>query len=200
MASAAESVIDLYQRNAAAWDADRGRSLVERPWLERFAALLPPGGSVLDLGCGSGEPIAGHLIGAGYAVAGVDAAPALVRLCRQRFPAQDWIVADMRALSLPRRFDGILAWDSLFHLASEDQRGMFPILGRHAAPDAALMFTSGPAEGEAIGTWRDEPLYHASLDGAEYRALLAAQGFAVAAHAVEDPACGGRTIWLARRG
>ena len=65
-------------------------------------------------------------------------------------------------------------------------------------PRAALMFTSGPAHGEAIGSYRGEPLYHASLDAAEYRALLSANGFEVMAHMVEDPNCGHHTIWLAK--
>ena len=60
------------------------------------------------------------------------------------------------------------------------------------------MFTSGPAYGEAIGEWRGEPLYHASLDPAEYRALLDENDFEVVAHVAEDPACGHHTIWLAR--
>jgi len=58
---------------------------------------------------------------------------------------------------------------------------------------------SGPAYGEKIGTYKDEPLYHASLDGSEYRALLSENGFDVISHVVEDPTCGYRTIWLARR-
>ena len=60
------------------------------------------------------------------------------------------------------------------------------------------MFTSGPAHGEAIGSYRGEPLYHASLDAAEYRALFSANGFDVVAHVVEDPDCGGHTVWLAQ--
>jgi hypothetical protein len=104
----------------------------------------------------------------------------------------------MRTLSLARRFDGILAWDSFFHLCPNDQRRMFPIFRDHAAPRAALMFTSGPAHGEAIGSYQGEPLYHASLDAAEYRALLNANGFEVVAHMVEDPNCGNHTIWLAQ--
>ena len=67
-----------------------------------------------------------------------------------------------------------------------------------AAARAALMFTSGPAHGEAIGSYRGEPLYHASLDAAEYRTLLSANGFEVMAHMVEDPNCGHHTIWLAQ--
>lgn len=60
------------------------------------------------------------------------------------------------------------------------------------------MFTSGPAHGEAIGSYQGEPLYHASLDAAEYHSLLRANGFAVVAHVVEDPDCDKHTIWLAQ--
>jgi hypothetical protein len=60
------------------------------------------------------------------------------------------------------------------------------------------MFTSGPSHGEAIGTLEGEPLYHASLDPAEYRELLDTHGFDVVRHVAEDPECGGHTVWLAR--
>lgn len=198
MADLPETIIPLYERNAQGWDALRPRRLVERPWLDRFMALVPPGGRVLDLGCGAGEPIAAHLAGQGFAVTGVDSSPALVDLCRGRMPGQDWVVADMRGLSLCARFAGILAWDSFFHLSMDDQRGMFPVFRDHAETGAALMFTSGPRAGEAIGTMFGEPLYHASLDPAEYQALLHANGFRVRGHVAEDATCGGRTIWLAQ--
>lgn len=105
----------------------------------------------------------------------------------------------MRSLSLGRTFAGILAWDSFFHLQPGDQRRMFRVFRQHAAPDAALMFTSGPREGVAMGTFGGEPLYHASLDAAEYQALLDEAGFDVVSNVFEDPAMGGHTIWLARR-
>lgn len=193
-------ILDLYQRRAHDWDRERGRGLFERPWLDRFATLLPPGGSVIDIGCGAGEPIARHFIEQGFAVTGIDGAPAMIALCRTRFPGGDFLAADMRSLALGRRFDGILAWDSFFHLRPDDQRAMFAVFARHAAPGAALMFTSGPSRGEVIGTFHGEPLYHASLAPEEYRALLAANGFSVVAHVAEDSACGGHTVWLARNG
>ena len=52
--------------------------------------------------------------------------------------------------------------------------------------------------GTAIGTFEGEPLYHASLNGAEYRSLLAASGFGVIVNVASDPSCGGHTIWLAQ--
>ena len=57
-----------------------------------------------------------------------------------------------------------------------------------------------PRHGEAIGDLHGEALYHASLDPAEYRALLAANGFAVIEECMEDSDCGGHSVWLARRG
>jgi SAM-dependent methyltransferase len=199
MTSAAGRIIDLYERHARRWDADRGRSLLERAWLDRFLALLPAGGAVLDLGCGSGEPIARYVGEQAHDITGVDTSPTLIGLCRARFPTQQWLVADMRGLDLGRRFAGVLAWDSFFHLNPDDQHRMFPVFRAHAAPRAALMFTSGPARGEAIGSYRGEALYHASLDPAAYRDLLGEHGFEVVAHVAEDPGCGGHTVWLAQR-
>ena len=198
MPSEAERVIDLYQRHAQNWDGDRGHQLFEKLWLDRFLALLTPKASILDIGCGSAIPIARYFIEQGYAVTGVDSSPALIGISKDRFPDQHWIVADMRTLSLDRSFKGILAWDSFFHLCPEDQQQMFSIFRRHAASNAALMFTSGTSHGEAIGTYHGEPLYHGSLDEAEYRALLDQNGFDVVSHVVEDPACGYHTVWLAQ--
>lgn len=198
MSSEAAKVIDLYERHAQTWDKDRGRDLFERPWLDQFLKLVPPTGSILDLGCGSGEPIARYFIEQGYVVTGADSSPSLIDICKQRFPMQRWVVADMREFCLGDRFNGLIAWDSFFHLRPEDQRLMFPVFRTHCAPKAALLFTSGPVGGQAIGEYRGEPLYHGSLDSAEYAELLDQNGFAVRSHVVEDAKCGHHTIWLAQ--
>jgi len=194
----AEGIIDLYSRRALDWDRDRGKTLIEKGWLDAFLAHVPPTGAILDLGCGSGEPIARYLIGQGRRLTGVDAAPGLIGLCRRRFPDHDWRVADMRGLTLGRTFDGVIVWHSAFHLTPADQRGMLAVYARHVAPGGALMFTSGSEEGETVGEWRGEPLYHGSLSAEEYRARLDAAGFDLLANRVGDPETGGATVWLAR--
>jgi len=192
-------VIDLYERHAEAWNNNRKADLLlEKKWFERFISLLPAGGTVLDIGCGSGQPIARYLLEHDFAVTGIDSSPRLIDICRNRFPNAEWIVADMRKLSLNRRFDGLIAWDSFFHLSYEDQRSMFAIFRKHAATGAPLMFTSGPEHGEAIGSFQGDPLYHASLASEEYQTLLATSGFKVLHHKKEDPDCGHHSIWLAK--
>ena len=195
----ADAVIGLYDRQADLWDRVRGRSLMERVWLERFLKRMPRSGSILDLGCGSGEPLARYFIERGYRVTGVDSSIRLLEMCRRRFPENEWLVADMRELDLRRRFDGLVAWDSFFHLTPEAQRSMFPLFSRHVVPGGVLMFTSGPGHGEAIGELGGEALYHGSLAPEEYAVLLEQNGFAVTGHVAEDAGCGGHTIWLATR-
>lgn len=199
MSDASDDVIRLYNEHGVDFDGLRGRSLAEKPWLDRFASLLPQGAAILDIGCGSGEPIAGYFIGNGYDVTGIDASLPLIELCRARFPEKLWMVADMRKLALGSRFDGLIAWHSFFHLEAEDQRRMFGIFRQHANDGAALMFTAGPGQGEAMGTFQGKPLYHASLAREEYESLLAAHGFRLLDHLVDDPDCGGATVYLARR-
>ena len=104
------------------------------------------------------------------------------------------MVADMRRLSLKHRFDGILAWDSFFHLDPGDQRLMFAVFAAHSSDRAQLMFNTGPEQGEAIGSYRGDPLYHASLASSEYVALIRGIGFEVIDHDVNDVRAGGRTV------
>ena len=105
----------------------------------------------------------------------------------------------MRLLSLGTPFDGVLAWDSFFHLKPDDQRAMFPIFAVHAASGGTLMFNAGPGLGEAIGSYRGDPLHHASLDAADYESLLDDTGFELVEHSISDSAKGGRIVWIARK-
>lgn len=199
MDDAADQIIGHYERHAVSWDADRcAATWTDKPYIERFLSFLPAGATVLDLGCGGGAPVALHMAALGFHVTGVDSSPTLISLCRARMADQEWILADMRLLALGRRFGGILAWDSFFHLKQDDQRRMFRIFAAHSTADGILMFNAGFSQGEAVGSYRGDPLYHASLDDFEYEALLADVGFESIEHSINDPTKGGRIFWLAR--
>jgi Trans-aconitate methyltransferase len=195
---AAAKIISLYEQHAEAWKRLRATDLFERPWLDRFLNLVPINARLLDIGCGNGTPIAEYFIRQGFAIMGIDSSGSMIDSCVKTFPYQRWRVTDMRELSLDETFGGLIAWDSFFHLTRNDQRQMFKVFRKHAGSKAALMFTSGTSDGEAIGTFEGEPLYHSSLAPAEYRQLLHENGFRVVMMAFEDPECGGRTVWLAQ--
>ncbi|MCH7337730.1 class I SAM-dependent methyltransferase [Acinetobacter sp. NIPH 2699] len=197
-ADLAKNIIDIYKKHGRAWAELRGNHLYEQAWLDQFLALIPAHSHLLDLGCGSAKPIAAYLIEHGHQITGVDASDTMIEMAQQNFPEQQWIQQDFRNFKSDQKFQGILAWDSFFHLTHDDQRKMFASFAHHAEQGTVLMFTSGPAHGEAIGELFGEPLYHASLAADEYRALLAQYGFEVIKMVAEDPECTGHSVWLAK--
>ena len=199
LANLAEQTRQVYERNAIRFDAERSRVLFEKPWLDRFAALLPPNGTVLDAGCGAGDPIAAYLAGLGLRVTGIDAAQAMIDLASAAAPQCEWLQADMRSLDMDRTFHGIIGWDSFFHLTQDEQRSTLVRFAEHLEPGGALMLTVGPKAGEVAGHVGDDPIYHSSLSPAEYEAILAGQGIDIVKFVPEDPDCHLHTILLARK-
>ncbi len=190
----------VYNEHAQAFDAQRGKTLFERVWLDRFLSSLPKEAEILDMGCGSAEPIAAYLIERGHRVTGVDFAPAMLDLARNRFPDHAWIEADMTALCLEQNFDGIIAWNSFFHLTMAQQSAMFPIFAHHLKPGGALMFTSGPSAGESVpGTVNGQTVLHSSHSPAGYTELMESNGLELRQFKAEDNKCRGHTVWIARK-
>ena len=194
----AQNIIEIYKKHARAWTELRGNFLYEKAWLDHFLARIPQHSKILDLGCGSGKPIADYLIQHDHKITGVDSSDVMIEMAQQHFPEQHWLQADMRTVEFDQKFNAILAWDSFFHLTPDDQRQMFKQFARFAQQGTVLMFSSGPSHGEAIGDLFGDALYHASLAPEEYRALLKQSGFKVIKMVAEDVECTGHTVWLAQ--
>lgn len=78
---------------------------------ELIHALIAPGASVLDLGCGTGR-IAGPLVALGHPVTGVDDGPGMVAALP---PGVEGVVADARSVRLGRRFGAVLLTSHLIN-------------------------------------------------------------------------------------
>ncbi len=196
-----DDVIATYDAAGPEWAKGRDRRLIERRWLDRMLAAAPRHVGrrrVLDLGCGNGAPIARYLADRGAEVTGVDAARTMLMLFQEQVPNARAFHHDMRGLHLGEQFDAIIAWNSFFHLSGPDQQSMFPTFAEHAAPGCALMFTSGPSAGTAIGDVAGRPVFHESLSPKTYKGLLEMHGFKPLAFIPEDPDCSMHSVWLAR--
>lgn len=108
---------------------------------------------LLDAGCGTGA-LSMEAARRGADVVGVDIAPSLITIARQRaeaagmMPGQprrigaiDFIAGDMLCAGLGR-FDAVIAMDSLIHYAAVDKLEMLARLARRC--DSALLFTFAP--------------------------------------------------------
>ncbi len=194
-----EKVYESYEEIVQWFDATRTKTLMESEYLNLIVKSVPAGASVLDLGCGTGEPIAQFFIDKGFKVMGVDGSKKMINLCNKRFPDQQWIVSDMRDINLKQKFDVVLAWHSFFHLDHDSQRKMFKIFSEHTKSGGILAFTAGEEEDEIWSNNGGQILYHASLSTKEYKKLLSATSFKILIHKVQDSECGEATVWVAQK-
>lgn len=193
-----DDVYKVYEKIASWMDEHRSKELFEKPYLDRVIAYLKPGATVLDLGCGTGEPIGQYFTDNGFQVTGVDGSSKMLEIAKSRCPNTRFILKDMRTINLNEKFDCIIAWHSFFHLSQNDQRTMFETFVMHLKAGGVLLFTTGSEEGEVWGNNGGENLYHAALSPVEYKKLLTLHGFVLVEHQISDPKCGEATIWLAR--
>ncbi|MBK9260573.1 MAG: class I SAM-dependent methyltransferase [Polyangiaceae bacterium] len=160
------------------------RSDIGAATVRQWATCLPKGGSVLDVGCGSGVPISMALMDDGFQVAGLDASPTLVGAFRTRFPgAVVACEAAEQSRFFGRTFDGVIAIGLLFLLSEQSQRELVRRLASALRPGGRLLFTA-PHE---RCVWTDQLTGRTSLSlgAAEYRRLLEGAGMALA-RSLED--------------
>ncbi len=63
-----EKVYQSYEKIVEWFDEARTKTLMESEYLNLIIKSVPTGGSVLDLGCGTGEPIAQFFIDKGFKI------------------------------------------------------------------------------------------------------------------------------------
>lgn len=195
-----EKVYLAYEEIIDWFDTHRNKELqMEQFYLDLLQKNIPSGSQVLDVGCGTGEPIAQYLIKQGYRVTGIDASKKMIDLCKKRFPNEKWLLADMRHLDLQEKFHAVIAWHSFFHLPHDDQRKTLKILLSLVELNGLFIFTTGPEYGEVWGDNGGFELYHASLSAEEYTQILQDCNFKVLVHKARDPECGDATVWVAQR-
>lgn len=193
-------VYEAYDAIIDWFDAHRSKELaMEKFYLDFILKHIPVGGSILDVGCGTGEPLAKFFIEQGFKVMGIDASEKMIELCEKRFPSASWILADMRSIKLPDQFDLVIAWHSFFHLPPTDQEPTLKNLLSYVKKNGLFVFTSGYEASEEWGVNADYDLYHASLSSEDYEKILKEAGFKVLVHKIKDPDCGDATVWIAKK-
>lgn len=134
---------------------------LENNWEEDFSlcsALAEGAGSVLDLGCGTGELAAA--LSKGRRVVGVDPAAAMLDIARRRAGGErvEWVRADARTLALNERFDLIVLTGHSFQvfLSDQDQSAVLQTICRHLSNKGQFVFDTRNPAVEAWKRWTPE--------------------------------------------
>lgn len=136
-----EAIANLYiaGRGTRPLVGDTIGAAVVRAWAHGF----PAGSTVLDLGCGPGEPSTRILLEAGLATYALDASSTMVEAFRERFPGAPIEHNTVEASGFfGRTFDGVLAWGLLFLLEPAVQAHVIEKVARALTPGGRFLFTA----------------------------------------------------------
>ncbi|BAL94630.1 class I SAM-dependent methyltransferase [Rubrivivax gelatinosus] len=183
-----------YDAIAADWEDARTRmSDAEAGLLAQLLDGLPPGARVLDLGCGSGRPMAEAVAERGLRVTGVDQSASMLALARARLPGHDWRLARLEGFEPDGPYAAALAWDSLFHIPRAAHAAILRRVRAALAPGARFMLTVGGSAHPAFtDTMFGHEFFYDSHPPETSLAMLEAEGFIVVRHEFLNRPNGGR--------
>ncbi|UKD56229.1 class I SAM-dependent methyltransferase [Amycolatopsis sp. FU40] len=122
---------ELFDAIGAGYEEAFGRPPVVDAAVRELLAVLPPSARVLDVGSGTGRPVAADLVAAGHRVTGIDVSAEMVRIAREQVPGAEFVQADVREWeSEPESWDAVCAFFPFLQLArAETERALGRIAG-----------------------------------------------------------------------
>ena len=177
-----------YDKVAAAYSRLEGENQWPRMrWLRKVLTKLKPEGSVLDLGCGSGDP-ADIKIAKLHQVTGVDISNAQIGLARQNVPQGKFISEDLGSLDFPEgSFDAVVSFYTLEHLPRAQHGEILLRIHDWLRPEGLLLFSyeKGNRNDETV-EWLGAPMFFSVFNPATIRGLVKDAGFAIIESDVES--------------
>lgn len=173
-----------YEQVADAFVLQRQSPIGVAP-VREWAATLPHGAAVLDLGCGLGVPISEALMRDNCTVYGVDAAPRMVAAFRSRFPHVQVVCEAIEdSTFFDRVFDGVVAWGVMFLVPIATQALVMGKVSRALKPGGSFLFTAPRQQ----CSWPDSLTGRMSISPGvdEYRRMLATEGMKLVRELEDD--------------
>jgi 2-polyprenyl-3-methyl-5-hydroxy-6-metoxy-1,4-benzoquinol methylase len=122
-------------------------------------------GYALDAGCGCNGRFIDLLRQQGFTVEGVDISERMIAFARQRDPTVQFYHADICEWKLPRKYDFITGWDSIWHVPLASQSLVLQKLCAGLNSGGVLIFTTGAVDhpGDVQDAYMGPPMYTATL-------------------------------------
>jgi len=169
----------------------------EKKYLDILISYLREKSHILDIGCGSGFPIADYLIRKNFQVTGIDASQKLLNMAKEKCPKMRCLYGDIRTINLVETVDAIVEWWCLFHLPKADHELMIARFAQWLKPGGILEFTSGDREFEATDSnMLKQELHFYSLAPQVYEQHLKKYGFEIL---LKESDQDGHLVWIAKK-
>ena len=178
-----------YEQIAPMYIAGRGKRVrtfvVGVAQVTAWAEKLPARATVLDLGCGTGDPITRIFVDLGFNVYAVDASPSMVEAFHERFadvPVE--CAAAEESAFFGRTFDAVVGWGLFFLLDADAQRKLIANIAGALRRDGRLLFTATRQSCSWNDAMTGRPSVSLGEDG--YRNAIEAAGLTLLGTAIDE--------------
>ena len=172
-------------------------------WLAELREQIPPGGAVLDIGCGSGRPVARDLTAAGYRITGVDISEVQIQRASELVPGGQFLCADIASVDFrSASFDAVVSFFAMIHMRLDDQLALLRRIVQWLRPGGLFVATTGYRAW--TGTEEDwlgggVPMWWSHADVDTYRSWICQSGLAIEREEFVPEDDGGHALFWARR-
>jgi ubiquinone/menaquinone biosynthesis C-methylase UbiE len=155
-------------------------------WLKKLLNCLEPGSSILDLGCGSGDP-ADIEIAKKHMVTGVDISQTQINLALQKVPGGHFIHGDVETMNFPSAsFDAIVSFYAIEHIPREKHKDVLGRIHRWLKAGGFLLLSMEAGEYDnVIGNWLGVPMFISAYSPEIMKRLVISEGFELLETAIE---------------
>ena len=192
-----------YDHIAEQWQANfRGQTYVDRVlgYVDLVLEALQPGAKVLDLGCGTGNPIAKYIVEKGFRVTGVDQSEKMLEIAKKAVPEAEFINSDMISVQLADGFGAAIAWDSVFHVERKHHSRIYHKLAKSLERGGRLLLSvGGSGADDFTSEMFGHTFFYSGHEPEVARKLLEAEGFEIEVWEIDDPSSRGHIAVIARK-
>lgn len=137
-----------YNEAAERYHADRSKFKSDK-FLSDLNKLLKPGSIILDIGCGSGVPVAEYFIKKGHKVIGIDLSEKQIKLAKKNIPDGDFKVRDMQTLKIGEyQVNAVVSFYAIFHTPREVHQEILNKIASFLPSGGLILLTMGAGEWE----------------------------------------------------
>ena len=167
-----DKIADIYTKDRETFDN----------WseLQEFCSRLPANARVLDVGCGTGIPVAKYLIANGIEVVGIDLSKEMISVAGKNVPEAEFIQMNMTELGFRERsFDAVLSCYAIFHVPREKHAAIFRSFDSVLMPQGTMLISVGATEWEEVEDYYGVDMFWSHYEPAKSESLITDAGFKI---------------------
>lgn len=180
-----EAGYDAVAGRYAEWSQNEVTGSPAVEYLEKLLGMLPREASVLELGCGNGEPAA-RMLAPGNQYTGVDVSAEQLRRAQQLVPSGSFVKGDYTKLEFPSSsFDAAVALYTFGHVPQGELPGLLTRIASWLRPGGHLLATAGSRpHPDGVFDWLGVPMFFSGFDVETNLNLIAEAGLDLVEHEV----------------